>query len=310
MKKFNPKDILPGTETTLYLEVAHLPTRTRIDIPMFVYRGVEEGPSLLLSAGMHGDEINGVEIVREILDNNHHHVQRGTVVCVPIINVFGFLFYSRYVPDGKDVNRSFPGHSSGSLASKVAHTVMNEIIPYIDYGIDFHTGGDQRENYPQTRCDFSDTKAKELVDAFKAPFTIHSEMIPKSLRASAYEKGKSIVVYEAGESVRFNRFAIEEGINGALRVMHHLKMIDNAPEPNHKSHVLKRKSWLRCENSGMWISEINLNDFVKKGQRLGYITSPYGDFKVEVKADEMGYVIGLNNQPVVNKGDALVHIGS
>lgn len=301
--------IIPGKETVIYLNVAHLPTRTVIDIPMYVYRAEEPGPHIMFSAGMHGDEINGVEIVRNILDKGLSHVIKGMVICVPIINVYGFLHFSRYVPDGKDVNRSFPGSPNGSLASKVANTVMEHIIPYIDYGIDFHTGGSQRSNYPQIRGDFSDPQIKGLAESTHAPFLIDSSVIPGTLRMEAYNKGKKIIVYEGGETLRFDRHAIAEGVNCAHRFLHSFHMSEKIPEPCLSSIVIKSKTWYRCPDSGMWIHNVHNGDFVEKDALMGYITSPYGDFKSEVRAEQAGYVLGLNNQAVVNKGDALIHLG-
>lgn len=302
--------VIPGKETVIYLNVAHLPTRTVIDIPVFVYRAEEPGPSVLFSAGLHGDEINGVEIVRNILDKNLNHVSKGMVICVPIINIFGFLFFSRYVPDGKDVNRSFPGSANGSLASKVAYTVMHHIVPYIDFGIDFHTGGAQRTNYPQIRGDFQDPETKKLCDSTHAPFLIHSGMIPGSFRMEAFEKGKRIIVYEGGESLRFDKFSINEGVNCAHRMLHTLGMSSQIPEPCLSSILINDKTWFRCPDSGMWIPTINYGDLVESGQSMGFVTSPFGDFKSEVIADRTGYILGLNNQAVVNKGDALIHLGT
>lgn len=302
--------IIPGKETVIYLNVAHLPTRTVIDIPMYVYRAEEPGPSILFSAGLHGDEINGVEIVRNILDRNLNHVTKGMVVCVPIINVYGFLYFSRYVPDGKDVNRSFPGSANGSLASKVAYTVMHHIIPYIDFGIDFHTGGAQRTNYPQVRGDFADPEILKLAESTRAPFLIHSGMIPGSFRMEAYGKGKKIVVFEGGESLRFDSFAISEGVNCANRFLHAFGMSAQIPEPCTNSKMIENTTWYRCPDSGMWIPSITYGDFVEKDQSLGFMTSPYGDFKTEIFADRNGYIIGLNNQAVVSKGDALINLGT
>ena len=301
--------IIPGKETVIYLNVAHLPTRTVIDIPMYVYRAEEDGPSVLFSAGMHGDEINGVEVIRRILDTNLNQVTKGMVICVPIINVYGFLYFSRYVPDGKDVNRSFPGSAHGSLASKVAYTVMQHIVPYIDYGIDFHTGGAQRTNYPQIRGDFSDAEIQNLAERTHAPFLIHSGMIPGSFRMEAFEKGTRILVFEGGESLRFDKFSIAEGVNCAHRFLHSFGMSSQMPEPCLSSTIIEDKSWHRCPDSGMWIPEIEYGDFVEENQVLGFMTSPYGDFRSEIVAKKAGYILGLNNQPVVNKGDALINIG-
>ncbi|MXV37393.1 succinylglutamate desuccinylase [Flavobacteriaceae bacterium Ap0902] len=296
-------------KTIIQMNVAHLTTRTPIEIPIFVYKSQHPGPTVLFSAGMHGDEINGVEIVRRILDTDLYKVDRGTVICIPIINIYGFLNFSRYVPDGKDVNRSFPGYAKGSLASKVAYHITKYIIPYIDLGIDFHTGGSQRTNYPQIRGDFSDEMTAQLARDTRAPFLIHSKIILGSLRMAAHENGKKILVYEGGESLRYDKFAIEEGYNCVHRLLKSLDMINRIPEPCSNSILIEDKSWYRCPDSGMWIPAVEYGDYVEKEQSMGFITSPFGDFKSKVVSKEAGYIIGLNNQAVVNKGDALINLG-
>jgi predicted deacylase len=258
---------------------------------------------------MHGDEINGMEIVRRLLDSGLHQPKRGTTVCMPIVNVYGFLNYSRDVPDGKDINRSFPGSKNGSLASRVAYNLMHEVIPYVDYGIDFHTGGAMRANYPQVRAVLRNEKNMELANAFRAPFTIDAPFRPNSLRKEASRKGKNIIVYEGGESLRFDQQAIEEGVAGTLRLMKFLNMIDWAPEPNEENRVIWSTSWIRARNAGLFQSNVKCGQLVHKGEWVGTITDPFGEFKEQVVASETGYVIGLNNIPVINAGDALMHLG-
>lgn len=301
--------IRPGEFKEIDINIARLPSHTQIDTPIYVSRAVEDGPVLALMAGMHGDEINGMEIVRRILDQGFHHVKRGTVVCIPIINVYGFLNFSRDVPDGKDVNRSFPGSRKGSLASRVAYHMTHEVIPNIDYGIDFHTGGAMRTNYPQVRAMLNDEVNIQLANAFCAPFTLDSPFRPNSLRKEASKRGKNIIVYEGGESLRFDNYAIEEGISGTLRLMKHLKMIEWAPAPNEQNRIIRDSTWVRARHAGLFQPSIQSGQFVHKGEWIGTLTDPFGEFKEQVKAKESGYVVGLNNIPVVNAGDALVHIG-
>ena len=302
-------EVLPGEEKIIELNVAQLPTRTRINIPVTCYRSTVEGPTLLLMAGVHGDEVNGVEIVRRMLEHNLHRVQKGAVICIPIVNVYGFLMNSREVPDGKDVNRSFPGSESGSLAWKIAYEIMNKIIPVIDYGIDFHTGGAQRSNYPQIRGVFSNDITNELANAFEPPFKIESGYIEKTLRWAAAEAGKQMLLFEGGESMRFNQFAIQQALDGALRVMKHLGMRSEAPKQSLRTIEIIDKTWIRCQDAGLWKHNVLEGDFVEKGQLLGYTCSPYGEFHSDHIAPKDGYIIGLNYMPVVNRGDALIHIG-
>lgn len=301
--------IEPGEFKEININIARLPSRTMIDTPIYVYRGPEEGPVLALTACMHGDEINGMEIVRRILDNGFNRVKRGTVLCMPIINMYGFLNYSREVPDGKDVNRSFPGSKTGSLASRVAWHLTHEIIPAIDYGIDFHTGGAMRTNYPQVRCVMQNKKNVELAAAFHAPFTIDAPFRPHSLRQTAAKYDKNIIVYEGGESIRYDQFAIQEGVNGTLRIMKYLNMIDEAPKPTIENKIIWNSSWVRAKYAGLFQPNVHSGELLSKNQVIGNITDPFGSFSETLKAPSGGYVIGLNNNPVVNAGDALVHLG-
>jgi len=301
--------ILPGEEVMIDLSFARLPSRTEIDIPILISRAKKPGPTLLLMAGLHGDEINGIEIVRRIRDQGFHQPKKGTVICIPLLNIFGFVHFSRTVPDGKDVNRSFPGAKNGSLASRVAYVLMNEVIPHIDYGIDFHTGGASRANIPQVRCNFENETSKELALAFDAPYMLHSKLIKGSLRHAAHKKGKSIIIYEGGESLRLNERAIQVGINGTRRLMKYLGMLKTQPKSPAKSIVIHKRKWIRARHAGLFHSMVKLGATVKKGEKLGYITDPIGDFEMFVKSPEHAHVIGLNNNPVVNQGDALLHLG-
>ena len=302
-------EIRPGESKEIDIKIARLPSHTQIDTPIFVSRAQEDGPVLALMAGMHGDEINGIEIVRRILDTDLNKTKRGTVVCMPIVNVYGFINYSREVPDGKDINRSFPGNKDGSLASRVAYHLMKEVIPFIDYGIDFHTGGAARTNYPQVRCVMAQKINVELASAFHAPFTIDSPFRPHSLRQSSAKKNKTIIVYEGGESLRMDTQAIEVGLAGTLRLMKHLRMIDWAPEPTEENRIIWNSAWVRARTAGLFQSNIRCGQPVEKNQWVGTITDPFGEFKEQIKSPTKGYVVGLNNTPVVNAGDALMHIG-
>lgn len=302
-------EIRPGEFKEIDINIARLPSHTQIDTPIFISRGMEDGPVLCLMAGMHGDEINGMEVVRRIIDSGLHHPKRGTVVCMPIVNIYGFLNYSRDVPDGKDINRSFPGNKNGSLASRVAHHLMKDVIPFIDVGVDFHTGGAMRANYPQVRAVLRDPYNLELANAFHAPFTVDSPFRPHSLRREAAKLGKHIIVFEGGESLRFDHHAIEEGIGGTLRLMKHLNMIDWASDPKETNRIVWNTTWIRARSAGLFQSNVLCGHFVNKGEWVGTITDPFGEFKEQIVAPASGHVIGLNNIPVINAGDALMHIG-
>ena len=301
--------IEPGQKLQINALIARLPTRTPINIPVFVARSKIQGPTLLIMAGMHGDETNGIEILRRIISKKDHIPKIGTVIAIPVFNVYGFINHSRGLPDGKDLNRSFPGSKSGSLASRVANFFTTEILPQIDLGLDFHTGGASHNNYPQIRAMFDHPMEKEIADVFGAPLIIKSAFRDKSLRKTAAKAGKPILVFEGGETMRLRKNAIDNGVSGILRVMKHLGMRDDAPPIEKPSIIIKESSWLRAKYAGLHFSSVRNGSRVEKNQVIGLITGPYGQFEKKVKSPVDGVVIGINNYPVVNMGDALIHIG-
>jgi len=301
--------IAPGEEAQINANIAKLPTRTPIDIPIIVNRSSKEGPTLLLMAGMHGDEVNGVEIIRRIIAKKYNAPLIGNVICIPILNIHGFINFARQVPDGKDINRSFPGTRYGSLASQVAFHLRQEILPQIDCGLDFHTGGARINNYPQVRAVLSNIENRNLAQAFAPPYILDSKFRERSLRREANKLGKSILVFEGGESLRLRKNAIDEGVNGALRVMKYLGMRKEAPEPNRRPIVLAKSTWIRASGAGLYYSFVRPGEHIERGQKVGLITGPFGEFERAVKVTMSGHVIAINNNPVVNRGDALMHIG-
>lgn len=302
--------IYPGDKKYLELEIARLPSGTEIQLPVHVIRHEKPGPVVLLSGGLHGDEVNGIEIVRRILDKKiPDAITCGTIIAMPIINMYGFINFSRDVPDGKDVNRSFPGKEDGSLASIVAYTLTKKILPEIDFGIDFHTGGASRTNYPQIRFEEGDDLAREISEAFAAPFTLNSSVIKGSFRETANELGKTIVVFEGGEALRMDPKTVEEGTKGVLRVLHHFGMLNQSPKPGKKQRFFKESSWVRAEVSGLFRHKKESGNKVKEGQTIGYISSPFNEYSIKVESPMDGYIIGHQNFPLVHKGDALFHIG-
>ncbi len=309
--QINGEKIERGEDRKLFLRIAKLPTQTNIDLPVRIIRAEQPGPVLLLTGGLHGDEINGIEIVRRMISRKLVTPDRGTVIAIPLMNIYGFIQNVRGVPDGKDINRSFPGSKSGSLAKLVAYTIMNEIIPVIDYGIDFHTGGSSRANLPQIRCVLGEKVNLELAKAFAPPVILHSPLIDMSFRKAAAKKGKQILVYETGESMRFDEKGIKLGIEGTIRVMKHLNMIDKIiTKQEHKTEVYSNSVWARAPLAGLFTPKIELGDIIKKRQLLGAITDPFGIESDKVKSRHDGRVIGLNYSPIVHKGDAIMHIAT
>lgn len=302
--------VLPGESTLIKLKVGRLPSGTRITIDAHVFRGKEDGPIALILGGVHGDEINGIEIVRRCLENDvFEGIQKGTVIAIPIVNIFGFINFSRAVPDGKDVNRSFPGSSSGSLAARVARTLTKKVLPMVDFIIDLHTGGASRFNYPQIRYSKQDKTAFELGRQFGAPFLIQKPFISKSLRKVAYEMKIPTIVYEAGESIRFDGYSINVGIRGIKRILSNASMISENTDPTTEKilHVTK-SSWIRAPYSGLFLWTKSSGQKTIKGEPIGYVKDPQGLKSVTILATRTGYIIGHNNTSVVNQGDALFHL--
>ena len=301
----------PGQTKTIRVPIDQLPTGTVIDIPVFVKNGEEAGPVVLVQGGLHGDEINGIEIVRRLISDPSLKITNGCLIALPIINVFGFLHFSRELPDGKDVNRCFPGSKKGSLARRIANYLMEEIVSQIEFGIDLHTGGSARNNYPQTRYTKDSEESKKLASIFNAPFHFSTPLIAHSFREATHKMGIPIIVYEGGESMRFDDFAISEGVKGIFNVLREFNMIKKKKITlqNWSVHLSKRK-WIRADASGMFIPSILNGKKVEKGSTLGYITSINAENNIlPVTAPFSGHIICINNQAVVNLGDALFHIG-
>ena len=304
------EEIKPDSQIEINLSIGELPSRTPIDIPVFINRAEEDGPVLLVMGGLHGDEINGIEIVKRIVSQKLNVPKKGTIITIPVLNIYGFIHFSRAVPDGKDVNRSFPGTKSGSLASRMAYKLMNEIIPHVTFGIDFHTGGASRSNYPQIRCDMGDETNRQLAGAFNAPLTIHSKLIPQSFRSACAKKNTNIIVFEGGESLRFDEFSIKTAIDGYKRFLSKMDMgPEFIPEQDTPSILIENKSWIRAKGAGLFTPFVYNGSQVKKQQVLGSITGPFGDYELKIKSRYDGIIIGINNNPVVNPGDALMHLG-
>jgi predicted deacylase len=305
------KEILPGKGAQLNLDVAKLHTTTPILVPVIIERAKIDGPTVLLMAGIHGDEINGIEIIRRVIRKGFNKPQLGTIICLPVFNIFGFLNVKRELPDGRDLNRSFPGSESGSLAAQFAYHFMKEIAPHVDYVIDFHTGSAQRNNYPQIRCVLEDEKHVEMAKIFNPPFILNSSYISKTIRESFNKLGKNMLLFEGGKTNSIEELIVEEGLNGTKRLLSHLGMrsfkIDISKD---RSPVfLKDSKWMRSPNSGMFQALVGNGTKVSKGDVIGMVTDPYGNFEKKIKAIQTGYIICLNESPVVYKGDAIFHIG-
>ncbi len=302
--------IEPGQNAVLKLSVGRMPSDTKIYMNVHVFRSVVVGPTVLLIGGVHGDEINGVEIVRRTLAMRWFEgLQKGSVVVVPLVNMQGFNSFSRDAMDGKDVNRSYPGSANGSMAARLAYIFNKHILPVVDFGVDFHTGGNSNYNYPQVRYSPTDPKSLKLAKAFGANYIVGSKFIPKSLRKAAFDHGKSIIVFEGGENLRFDQLSIDQGLAGIQRLLHANGMLPDAePAPKTSIHIQK-SNWVRAERPGLfrWLKQSG--EAVNIGDTLAVINDPYGMDEIPVVAKKAGHIIGHNNMPVVGMGDALFHIG-
>lgn len=301
--------IHPGKRKELEIPVARLITHTLLSLPVTILHGKESGPSLWLSAAIHGDEINGVEIIRQVLEQLNPQTLRGTLIAVPIVNVFGFLEQSRYLPDRRDLNRCFPGSPEGSLASRLAHLFMGEIVSRCTYGIDLHTASDHRINFPQIRANLKDEETYRCAKAFGAPVMIHATLRDGSLRQTVAKKGIPILLYEGGEALRFDAEAIRVGREGILRVMNLLEMI-SFPLPPVSSVEVEKMRWVRASRGGILRLQVSLGETVTKKQVLGIIANPFGKQSLKVRSPFQGLVIGHTQNPLVNQGDAIIHLAA
>lgn len=300
-----------GSRQTVNLPVADLYTRTPIHLPVIVHRGGRPGPTLFVSAAMHGDEIIGVEIIRRLLKLPALSELAGTLLAVPVVNVLAFLHQSRYLPDRRDLNRSFPGSETGSLAARLAHQFLKEVVGNADYGIDLHTGALHRPNLPQIRADLSNPENRRLAMAFGAPLFLDSKPTAGTLRAYTTAANKPVILYEACEALRFDETAIRIGMQGIVNVMTELEMLPRTeaePPPGVTPILARSDTWARAPVSGILRAQAALGDAVKKGQLLGLIGDPFGEQETPVTSPASGVVIGRVMLPLVYEGEAVFHI--
>lgn len=299
----------PGTRQRVQIPLPDLPNGAPMSMPVKVFHGVEPGPTVWISAAVHGDEINGVDITRRVSPSLDPAYMRGTVLMVPIVDVYGFNRGSRYLPDRRDLNRSFPGSARGSLASRVAHRFRVAVVERCDAGIDLHSAASGRANLPQVRGVIADPIFCEMAEAFAAPVTMNARTIDGSMRKLASSRGTPYLLYEGGAANQFNDQATEAGVGGCLRVLGHLGVIDDAPEKVHTPIVVKKGTWMRAPKSGVIETRTFLGAQVEKGEVLALITDTFGDQLATIRASANAIVVGLALNPLVQGGDAMVHLG-
>lgn len=306
----NGTEVLAGTRATIDLPLSLLSDHTPITLTTEIVHGREPGPILLINGAIHGDEVNGVEIVRRVLRQSALRRMRGTLIAVPIVNVYGFLTNTRYLPDRRDLNRSFPGSSTGSLASRLANLFFTEIVVRADFGVDLHTAAIHRDNFPQIRGDLSRLDVREAAMAFGVPVVLNAALRDGSLRKAAIEADTPVLVYEAGEALRFDEVSIRAGVQGIMRVMAHLGLI--APRARDKlpaeTIVARRSTWIRAPEGGIFRARAKLGKRVVEGGVMGTVADPFGEDEFPIVSTCEGVVIGRNNLPNVNQGDGLFNI--
>jgi len=308
--KIAGKRIAAGQRRAINIPVARLYTHTEMTMPVHVLRGKKEGPHLFVCAAIHGDEIIGVEIIRRLLKLKTLLRIRGTLIAVPVVNVYGFINNSRYLPDRRDLNRFFPGTQKGSLTSHLAHIFMQEIVGNSTHGIDLHAGSNHRINLPHIRACLDKAETEELAFAFGAPVILNANLRDGSLRQAVEEAGIPMLLYEAGEALRFDEFAVRAGVKGILAVMRAIGMLTSRSVKTSriKPMVASSTSWIRAPKSGILRTHIRLGDKITVNQKIGEIADPFDENETAVNSTGSGIVIGRLNLPLVHKGDALFHI--
>lgn len=306
---FGDFEVFPGESKRIELPISKLLTQNLISIPVHVVYGEKPGPTLCLSSTLHGDEICGVEIIRQVLPEIHPAGLHGILIYVPIVNVFGFMNNSRYLPDRRDLNRCFPGSDRGSMASRLAYLYTEEIIKKCTYAIDFHTASAGKINYPQVRANLDDPKTLAFAKSFQAPVMIHAKNITGSLRETATKNNCQMIVFEGGEVNRFNPYAVEVGVDGTFHVLKSLKMIQTTKEiQTRRTEKFVSAKWVRASKSGLFQFLEKLGSRVKRGERIGVISNIFGDVISHVTAPNDGMIIGMSTNPKVYQGDAIIHL--
>lgn len=307
--QINGTTVQAGSRAKVELPLAQLYTQTPLNVPIHVVHGRHPGPVLLVSAAIHGDELNGVEIIRRLLRHSALKRLAGTLLAVPVVNVFGFIHKTRYLPDRRDLNRCFPGSETGSLGARMAWQFKTQVLDRASHAVDLHTGAIHRANLPQVRADLANPATAEMAHAFGVPVVINSVLGEGTLREVAQAQGIPVITYEAGEALRFDEASIRAGLRGVLNVLHHLGM--TAPRktrPPLAPHIARSSSWVRAECDGVFLPAVALGAWLKKGQLIGRVASPFGGEDVPIESPCAGILVGRNNLPLVNEGEALYHI--
>ena len=303
--------IAPGETKKIALDMPPLYTATSMNIPVFVKRGKRAGPTMFVSAAIHGDELNGIEIVSRLIRSKSIANLKGTLIAVPMVNVYGVLNQSRYLPDRRDLNRSFPGSRKGSLAGRLAYLFYKEVVSKCDFGIDLHTGAIHRSNLPQIRANLDDPEVLGMAKAFGVPVLLNADLRDGSLRQAASEDGVKILLYEAGQALRYDEFSIRAGVRGIINTMRHVGMLNKSRSKGHdiKRFIARESGWVRAPESGLVNHIAQLGDHIVKGDKLATISNPFGEVLEIMYSPMDGVIVGKQNIPLAQEGEAIYHIG-
>ncbi|ABE55918.1 Succinylglutamate desuccinylase/aspartoacylase [Shewanella denitrificans OS217] len=305
--EFGDCSVKAGSQESVKLPAAKLYNDTPMELHVEVFHGSKPGPVLLVCAAIHGDELNGIEICRRLLSRINAKTLAGTLLVVPVVNVFGFIHQSRYLPDRRDLNRCFPGSPKGALASRLANLFSSQLVTRATHIIDLHTGAIHRENLPQIRCDTDSPVMLDMANAFGAPVIMSSKAREGSMRGYANELNVPCILYEAGEALRFSDLSIKSGLTGVMNVMRSLGMIKGKVRAKTSVNA-SRSYWVRSESDGLINVKLKLGERVSKGNILAHVVNPHGGESVALIAPTDGIIIGISNIPVTNEGEALFHI--
>ncbi len=304
--------VAPGERRTVTVPIGSFSNSMPMGLPVHVIHGRQDGPVMFVSAAIHGDEVLGVEIIRRVKRTLLADCLAGTLMLIPVVNAYGLISHTRYLPDRRDLNRFFPGNQDGSLASRLAHVFMTEVVLRSDLGIDLHTGALHRSNLPQIRTDVRKARYLELAQAFNPPVILHSDLRDGSLRSAAKACDVPVLLYEAGEALRFDEFSIRAGVRGVLSVMQHLDMVEIAEASEARAApILSRSSrWIRAPEGGIFRAAKTIGDSIALGETIGAIADPFGEEEIELTTRYVGIIIGRTHLPIVNQGDALFHVAT
>ncbi len=308
--RINGRTIRSGESADLHLEFSESYLGRTISIPVSVLRASKAGPRVFLTGAVHGDELTGIGIIRELLFNQPPQLKRGTLVCAPVVNIYGLEHHSRYLPDRRDLNRCFPGSPTGSLTSRLAHHVFTELIQQCDFGVDFHSAAVRRTNYPNVRADMSKPDIRRLARAFGCELIVNTKGPEDSLRRTAVQHGVSTIILEAGEVWRIEQGVVDIGIRGCLNVLRELNMLDGEPEAPPYSLTIDKTTWVRAERGGFLTFYARPGDLVQEGEELATNYSIFGREKNVLTSPSHGIILGMSTMPAVQPGEPVYHIAT